>query len=99
MTVNPAQEMSSLHIAIREIVAAELEIDPGDLDPTADFENEYEADSLTLLAVVTRFERELSIVIPSDETVEMTNLERVFELVAQHGHTAATSPGGTASDV
>lgn len=81
MTQDVASSTSDLRAAIGEILVQELEIESDELAASAGFEDEYGADSLTLLAVVARFERELGIVIPSDHVGRMTSLEKVYEVV------------------
>ena len=66
---------------VREIIADELELEPAELGYTADFMEEYDADSLSLITVVARFEKELGIAIPLDGRSELTNLERVLAAV------------------
>ncbi|WP_207931022.1 acyl carrier protein [Streptomyces sp. 8K308] len=84
MTQDAAQAVSQLHTAVRSIVAEELEIEPEELTESANFEEEYEADSLSLLAIVARFEHELDVTIPSDRVGEMVSLEVVLKLVTEH---------------
>lgn len=73
--------------ALRVIVAEELELDlPADqLDEDADFVEEYDADSLGLIQVQARIERELGVAIPPEAIAEMTSLRSVVELTARHG--------------
>lgn len=88
MTQDVASSTSDLRAAIGEILVQELEIESHELTATAPFEDEYGADSLTLLAVVARFERELGIAIPSDHIGRMTSLEKVYEVVNEFSGTA-----------
>ncbi|MCP2248810.1 acyl carrier protein [Lentzea aerocolonigenes] len=88
MTQDVASSTSDLRAAIGEILVQELEIESDELTATAGFEDEYGADSLTLLAVVARFERELGIVIPSDHVGRMTSLDKVYEVVNEFSGTA-----------
>lgn len=81
MSQNVAAQTSPLRAAIRQIVVQELEIDPSELTPSGDFEADYEADSIALLAMVARLEREIGVVVPSDQIARMTSLENVFTLV------------------
>jgi acyl carrier protein len=73
--------------ALRVIVAEELELDllADQLDEDADFVEEYDADSLGLIQVLARIERELGVVIPPESIAEMTSLRSVVELTARHG--------------
>jgi acyl carrier protein len=78
---NVAEETTPLRTAIRQIVVQELEIEPSELTDGGDFEADYEADSIALLAVVARLEREVGVIVPSDQVARMTSLGAVFELV------------------
>ncbi|MFI9450237.1 acyl carrier protein [Amycolatopsis sp. NPDC052450] len=88
MTQHVAQTSENLRDRISSIIVQELEIEDDELTSTAPFEDEYDADSLTLLAVVARFERELGIVIPSDHIGRLTSLDKVFEVVNEFSGTA-----------
>lgn len=83
------QDVSDLHDTVRTIVVEELEIEPSELTQTALFEDEYDADSLSLLAIVARFENELGVIIPSDRIGEMTSFEKVLAVLAEHTGTAS----------
>jgi acyl carrier protein len=74
---------------ISAILVEELEIEPDELFPTADFVDEYGADSLTVLAVVARMERELGITIPVEEASAMTTVDNVLALAGRHRTPAA----------
>ncbi|MBO0805535.1 MAG: acyl carrier protein [Nocardiopsaceae bacterium] len=73
-----------LHQRIREFIIEELEIEPGELSDTANFVEAYDADSLSLITVAARIEKELHIDIPTEEWSTLTNLEQVFAVVARH---------------
>ena len=75
------QDAKSLHDTVRVIVVEELEIEPDELVEAARFEDEYGADSLSLLAIVARFENELGIVVPSERVGEMLTFEAVLAVV------------------
>ena len=53
------------------------------LQHAALFEDEYGADSLSLLAIVARFENELGIVVPSELVGEMLSFDRVLAVVGE----------------
>jgi acyl carrier protein len=81
VTQDAIQDAPQLHAAVRTIVVEELEIEPDELSETALFEDEYDADSLSLLAIVARFESELGIAIPADRVGEMLSLDKVLAVV------------------
>jgi acyl carrier protein len=78
-----ARDVRKLHDVVRSIVVEELEIEPEELDETALFEDEYGADSLSLLAIVARFDNQLKITIPTDRVGEMTSYDKVLALVTE----------------
>lgn len=89
MTQDAAQDTRKLHDAVRSIVLEELEIEPEELTQDALFEEEYDADSLSLLAIVARFEKELHIVVPSDRVGEMVTFGAVLAVVDEFTQTTA----------
>jgi acyl carrier protein len=69
---------------LREIVADVLEIEPGELDPNADFVETYDADSLRAIEVLARIEKRYNCEIPQSELAEMQNLAAVYEVVKRY---------------
>ena len=68
---------------IRSIVVDELELDlpPEELDETAHLVDVYGADSLSLINVFSRIERELGIFIPQEEKGGLTTLRAITERI------------------
>ena len=75
VTTSPVQEKAL------EIIAQELELEASEFTLTGHFVDDYDADSLALIAVVARIEKELGVAIPKTELVKMVNLEAVFGLI------------------
>jgi acyl carrier protein len=75
---------AKMHDRIRELIVEELDIEPEELSDTADFMDAYDADSLSLITVAARIEKELHVAIPTEEWSKLTNLEQVFLAVARH---------------
>ncbi|HEX6497451.1 MAG TPA: acyl carrier protein [Micromonosporaceae bacterium] len=73
-----------LRASITTILAEELEIEPEELAADEDFFEAYGADSLTVLAVLARLERELGIVIPPEQAAAMTTADDVVALADRH---------------
>jgi acyl carrier protein len=69
---------------LREIVAEVLEVEPDELGDTADFVDEYEADSLRAIEVLARIEKRYKLVIPQSELADMRNLKAVYDIVARY---------------
>jgi acyl carrier protein len=62
-----------------------LEVEPEDITETADFVEDYDADSLRAIEVLARLEKRYNIEIPQSELPEMRNLKDVRDLVARYG--------------
>ena len=69
---------------LREMTAEVLELEPGELSDTADFAEEYDADSLRAIEILARIEKKYKIEIPQSELTEMRNLKAVFDVVARY---------------
>jgi acyl carrier protein len=73
------------HMAdLREIVAEVLEMEPEEVVDTADFVEEYEADSLRAIEILARIEKKYKVEIPQNELNEMRSLKAVYEVVARY---------------
>ncbi|MFG1649990.1 acyl carrier protein [Micromonospora sp. NPDC049275] len=73
------------HMAeLRDIVAEVLELEPEEVADTADFVEEYEADSLRAIEILARIEKKYRVEIPQAELNEMRSLKAVHEVVARH---------------
>ncbi|MET7396623.1 acyl carrier protein [Dactylosporangium sp. NPDC005572] len=72
---------------IRQIVVDELELDlaPEELDGQASFVDEYEADSLALIQIVSRMDRELGVKLPAAEIERLVNLDAIRAAVEAQG--------------
>jgi len=84
-------DVGELHEKIRDIITGELELEPGELSESGSFIDDYDADSLSLITIVARIEKELGVVVPKDELPNMTNLTNVFKVVEQYAGTEAAS--------
>ncbi|MER7753359.1 acyl carrier protein [Kitasatospora sp. NPDC097643] len=69
---------------IREIVAEVLEADITDLNDEKSFVDDLDADSLLVIEIISRFERDLRIKIPKDDLSELDTLPEAYELVGKH---------------
>ncbi|MEU3857979.1 acyl carrier protein [Streptomyces sp. NPDC028722] len=67
---------------IREIIAENIDVDPGRLSDTALFIDELGADSLKLIDVLSALEMEYSIVIDMNELPNMVNVEATYRVAA-----------------
>jgi acyl carrier protein len=83
VTTSPVQEKAL------EIIAQELELEASEFTLTGHFVDDYDADSLALIAVVARIEKELGVMIPKTELPKMANLAAVFALIDSYDGTPA----------
>lgn len=89
MSDNLVADLSpELRTRIREIVADVLEVDPGDIADQQSFVDDFEADSLLIIEMFSRFEKQLSIEIPQEELVDLDNLAAAYTLIARHSAVA-----------
>ncbi|MCT9930518.1 acyl carrier protein [Planotetraspora sp. A-T 1434] len=66
---------------VRDIISQELELEAGELTETGHFIDEYDADSLSLITILARIEKELGLILPQDELPNMPNLQGVYEVM------------------
>lgn len=66
------------------IVIEELELEDGELTDNGHFIDDYESDSLSLITVLSRIEKELGVAIPTEELGELVNLKALAEAVERH---------------
>ena len=92
-TVETAGELHGtiFHDKIRDIILQELELEPDELADTGNFVEDYDADSLSLITIVARIEKELGVVVPKDELPNMLNLANVFSIVDRYSATEGTN--------
>ncbi|MFF9677094.1 acyl carrier protein [Streptomyces eurythermus] len=63
---------------VAAIVTEELELEDGELTDEGHFVDEYESDSLTLITVVSRIEKELGVVVPKEELESLVTLRALM---------------------
>ncbi|WP_433524906.1 MULTISPECIES: acyl carrier protein [Nocardia] len=73
--------ISDLLPQMRRIITEELELNPDELTDTGAFVDDYDADSLSLITIVSRFEKELKVAIPRTQLPKLTTLDAVAALV------------------
>ncbi|AYV32430.1 acyl carrier protein (plasmid) [Streptomyces goshikiensis] len=91
MSGNLAVELApELRNRIREIIADVLEVGPEEIREEHSFAEDFEADSLLVIEMFSRFERQLHIEIPQEELVDLDSLGTAYALIARH----VTEPTG-----
>ncbi|MGI5451027.1 acyl carrier protein [Streptomyces sp. CA-243310] len=70
---------------VRAIVADVLEVDADALTDESSFAEDFDADSLLIIEIFSRFERDLGIRIPQEDLTELDELPSAYRLVEKHG--------------
>lgn len=81
-----------LRTHVRDIVAEVLEVPADEVDENKSFAEDFEADSLIVIEIFSRFERQLGIRIPQEELTDLDDLGAAFSLIARH-HSASETLG------
>jgi acyl carrier protein len=71
-------------LAIREIVAEVLELDPDEITPTSLFKEDHDADSLRAIEILARLEKTYRVEIPQEDLAKMTHLSAVYDVVSAY---------------
>ncbi|MGW6685973.1 acyl carrier protein [Streptomyces sp. NPDC054961] len=91
MSGNLAVELApELRDRVREIIADVLEVEPEEIREEHSFAEDFEADSLLVIEMFSRFERQLRLEIPQEELVDLDDLATAYALIARH----VTAPSG-----
>ena len=69
---------------IRDHLATELEVDPGQIAEETRFREDLEADSLDLVELVVELEDSYGIRIPEDEAAKILTVGQAADFVAAH---------------
>ncbi|MFE9857655.1 phosphopantetheine-binding protein [Streptomyces sp. NPDC005780] len=78
MTVQTVELDAELRTRVIDIVNEELELEDGELTDDGLFIEDYDSDSLTLITVVSRIEKELGFVLPKEELESLTTLRTLL---------------------
>ncbi|MFJ4855114.1 phosphopantetheine-binding protein [Streptomyces sp. NPDC088730] len=78
MTVQTVELDAELRIRVIDIVNEELELDDDELTEDGHFIEDYDSDSLTLITVVSRIEKELGFVLPKGDLESLTTLRALL---------------------
>ncbi len=84
MTQKAEAGRAGLHMQLHSIVAEELELEPDELTDTGHFVEDYDADSLTLITVAARIDRELGISVPDTEWSKLINMTSLVGVIDRY---------------
>lgn len=84
MTQQTVAAVSDYYAAVGQIVNEELELEEGELTDSGHFIDDYDSDSLSLITVISRIEKELGVVIPKTELGDLVNLRQLVDGVERY---------------
>ncbi|NYI04069.1 acyl carrier protein [Allostreptomyces psammosilenae] len=85
MSENQLPELTEeLRARVREIVADVLEVPVAEVGETSSFTEDLDADSLLVIEIFSRFERQLGLRIPQEELADLDNLATAYAVIARH---------------
>ena len=62
--------MSDIDTRVKEIIIGKLGVDESEVTPEASFKNDLGADSLDIVELIMKFEKEFNIGIPDDQIID-----------------------------
>ena len=62
--------MSDIDTRVKEIIIKKLRVDESEVTPEASFKNDLGADSLDIVELIMKFEKEFNIGIPDDQIID-----------------------------
>lgn len=68
---------------VKKIVAEQLEVDPNDVKPEANFANDLGADSLDTVELVMALEEAFEIEIPDEAAEQIATVQAAVDFIAQ----------------
>ena len=69
---------------VKKIVAEQLEVEPSDVTPEANFANDLHADSLDTVELVMALEEEFDIEIPDEAAEKITTVQACVDYISTH---------------
>ncbi|MCW6053439.1 acyl carrier protein [Microcoleus sp. A2-C5] len=68
---------------VKKIVADQLEVDPSEVKPEANFANDLGADSLDTVELVMALEEEFDIEIPDEDAEKITTVQASVDFISE----------------
>ena len=62
--------MSDIDTRVKEIIIKKLRVDESEVTPKASFKNDLDADSLDIVELIMKFEKEFNIGIPDNQIID-----------------------------
>jgi acyl carrier protein len=76
--------IENVEVKVKEIVAEQLSVDIGELEPSKSFINDLGADSLDIVELVMAMEEEFDVEIPDEDAEKIQTLGDAIKYVAEH---------------
>lgn len=73
--------MKGVEETVRAIVAGQLNLEPGDINPEDDFVTKLGADSLDIVEVVMEIEDQLNIIVPDADVEKLRSVSAAVEYI------------------
>ncbi|MDP8963890.1 MAG: acyl carrier protein [Cyanobacteriota bacterium] len=74
---------------VKKIVTEQLEVDPNDVKPEANFANDLNADSLDTVELVMALEEEFDIEIPDEAAEQIATVQAAVDYISNKAETPA----------
>ncbi|MEQ9669165.1 acyl carrier protein [Coleofasciculus sp. G2-EDA-02] len=74
---------------VKKIVTEQLEVDPDDVKPNANFANDLNADSLDVVELVMALEEEFDIEIPDEAAENIATVKAAVDYISEKTEAAA----------
>jgi acyl carrier protein len=74
---------------VKKIVAEQLEVDPNDVKPEANFANDLNADSLDTVELVMALEEEFDVEIPDEAAEQIATVQAAVDYISNKVEAAA----------
>ncbi len=74
---------------VKKIVTEQLEVDPNDVKPEANFANDLNADSLDTVELVMALEEEFDIQIPDEAAEQIATVQAAVDYISNKAETPA----------
>ena len=76
--------MPAVEETVRRIIGEQLGMEPSELTPGANFQNDLGADSLDMVALVMAFEEAFDMEIPDEDAQKMQTVQEVIDYIQKN---------------
>ena len=76
--------MSDIDTRVKEIIIKKLGVDESEVTPEASFKNDLGADSLDIVELIMKFEKEFNIGIPDDQLESISTVGEAIQYIEEN---------------